>query len=79
MTKVWFKRVGILLLGVALIALGSSFFIFGDRTHVFELFLRLWPIFLVLAGLVRVAGFFFDRDPRSPVGGMLLCRSEAFC
>ena len=72
MTKIWFKRVGILLLGLTLIALGASFLIFGDRTHAFELFLRLWPIFLVLAGLVRLSGFLLDRDPKSPLGGVLL-------
>ena len=33
---------------------------------------RLWPVFLVLAGAVRVAGFLLDREPRSPVGGMLV-------
>lgn len=72
MTKISFKRVGALLLGLALIALGVSFFIFGDRTHAFELFLRLWPLFLVLAGLVRLSGFLLDRDPKSPMGGILL-------
>jgi DUF4097 and DUF4098 domain-containing protein YvlB len=33
---------------------------------------RLWPLFLVLAGLLRVAGFAIERRPRSPLGAMLL-------
>src|SRR5215469_761542 len=33
---------------------------------------RLWPVFLVLGGLFRVAGFAIERRPRSPVGGALL-------
>ena len=34
--------------------------------------MRFWPLFLVLAGTLRVAGYFLDRHPRSPVGGMML-------
>jgi DUF4097 and DUF4098 domain-containing protein YvlB len=34
--------------------------------------MRLWPIFLVFAGVIRVMGFAVERKPRSPVGGMLL-------
>ncbi len=33
---------------------------------------KLWPIFLILAGLVRVFGYLIDRHPRSPVGGMMV-------
>src|SRR5262249_36324552 len=33
---------------------------------------RLWPVFLVLAGLLSVAGFAIERRPRSPLGGALL-------
>jgi LiaF transmembrane domain len=72
MSKVRFKRFGIILLGAALIALGVVFFAFGNRTQALELLIRLWPVFLILAGAVRVAGFVLDREPRSPVGGMLV-------
>lgn len=34
--------------------------------------MRLWPLLLVLAGLVRVGNYLIDRQPRSPVGGLLL-------
>src|SRR5262245_48105083 len=33
---------------------------------------RLWPLFLILAGLFRVAGFAIEHRPRSPLGGALL-------
>ncbi len=72
MSKVSFKRFGIILLGAALIALGVVFFAFGNRAQALESLIRLWPVFLVLAGAVRVAGFLLDREPRSPVGGMLV-------
>src|SRR5262249_57549710 len=32
----------------------------------------LWPVPLILAGLVRVAGYLIDRHPRSPAGGMMI-------
>ena len=72
MSKTRFKRIAIILLGGALIALGVAFFAFGDRSQAFGLLIRLWPVFLVLAGAVRVTGFLLDRQPRSPVGGMLV-------
>jgi len=34
--------------------------------------MRLWPVFLICAGVVRVMGFAVERKPRSPLVGMLL-------
>ncbi|NOT62149.1 MAG: hypothetical protein HOP19_18200, partial [Acidobacteria bacterium] len=34
--------------------------------------MRAWPLLLVLAGLVRVSNYLIDRQPRSPVGGLVL-------
>ncbi len=34
--------------------------------------MRAWPLLLVLAGLVRVGNYLIDRQPRSPVGGLVL-------
>jgi Putative adhesin len=34
--------------------------------------MRVWPLLLVLAGLVRVSNYLIDRQPRSPVGGFIL-------
>jgi DUF4097 and DUF4098 domain-containing protein YvlB len=66
------KRLATLLLGIGLIGLGMLFFLAPERTFVVQLLMRFWPVFLILAGVVRVAGYMIDRHPRSPVGGMML-------
>ncbi len=66
------KRIATLLLGIGLIGLGALFFIAPERAFIAQLLTKLWPVFLVLAGLVRVAGYLIDRHPRSPVGGMMI-------
>ena len=66
------KRIATVLLGIALVSLGVLFFIAPERTVVVQFLLRYWPVFLILAGLVRVGGHLLDRQPRSPMGGMLL-------
>ncbi len=66
------KRIATLLLGIGLIGLGVLFFIAPERTFIVQLFLRYWPLFLILAGLVRIAGYLIDRHPNSPVGGMMM-------
>ena len=66
------KRLATLLLGIGLIGLGVLFFLAPERTFVVQLLMRFWPVFLILAGIVRVAGYLIDRHPRSPVGGMML-------
>ncbi|MEP7271917.1 MAG: DUF4097 family beta strand repeat-containing protein [Acidobacteriota bacterium] len=66
------KRIATFLLGIALVSLGILFFIAPERTFLVQTLLRYWPAFLVLAGLVRVGGHLLDRQPRSPMGGMLL-------
>ena len=66
------KRIATLLLGVALVSLGMLFFVAPERGQLLQVLMLWWPIFLVLAGLVRIAGHLLDRQPRSPTGGMLL-------
>src|SRR5262245_53986449 len=66
------KRLATLLLGIGLIGLGVLFFLAPERAFVVQLLMRSWPVFLILAGIVRVAGYLIDRHPRSPVGGMML-------
>lgn len=66
------KRLATLLLGVGLIGLGVLLFAAPGGTNVTHWLARLWPVFLILGGLVRVAGFLIDRHPRSPVGGMMI-------
>lgn len=66
------KRLAILLLGIGLIGLGVLLFV-APGSHVsLQWLAKLWPIFLILAGLVQVAGHLIDRHPRSPVGGMMI-------
>lgn len=66
------KRIATFLLGIALVSMGVLFFIAPERAFLFQILVRYWPVFLILAGIVRVGGHLLDRQPRSPVGGMLL-------
>ncbi|MBI1762469.1 MAG: DUF4097 family beta strand repeat protein [Acidobacteria bacterium] len=66
------KRVATFLLGVALIGLGVFFFRASEQAYAVQMLKTFWPLFLVLAGLVRLAGYAIDRHPRSPVGSLLL-------
>jgi DUF4097 and DUF4098 domain-containing protein YvlB len=67
-----FKRVATFLFGVALVSLGLLFFIAPERSYLVHGLVRYWPIFLILAGVVRFGGYLLDRQPRSPMGGLLL-------
>jgi hypothetical protein len=67
-----FKRIATFLLGVGLIGLGVLFFVAPERAYLTQLLIQFWPLFLILAGLVRVAGYLIDRHPHSPVGGMMI-------
>jgi DUF4097 and DUF4098 domain-containing protein YvlB len=66
------KRIATLLLGIGLIAIGALFFFAREEAFAVRLLIRLWPVALILAGMVRVAGYLMDRHPRSPVGGMMI-------
>ncbi|HEY6403316.1 MAG TPA: DUF4097 family beta strand repeat-containing protein [Blastocatellia bacterium] len=66
------KRIATLLLGIGLIAVGSLFFVAPEQAFAVRWLMRLWPVALILAGLVRVSGYLIDRHPRSPVGGMMI-------
>lgn len=67
-----FKRLATFLFGVALIGLGFFFFMAPEQAYLVQLLKKFWPLFLVLAGVVRLAGYLIDRHPRSPVGSLLL-------
>ncbi|HEY6329311.1 MAG TPA: hypothetical protein VI756_08235 [Blastocatellia bacterium] len=58
---------GLLILGAGL-ALLAAHSVAGLAMSI----LRFWPLFLILAGFVRIIGFVVGRRPRSPVGGALL-------
>lgn len=66
------KRIATFLLGVALIGLGVFLFTASEHAYLVQLLKKFWPVFLILAGLVRLAGYIIDRHPRSPVGSLLL-------
>ncbi len=66
------KRIATFLFGVALVSLGILFFIAPERAILVQILLQYWPVFLVLAGMVRFGGHLLDRQPRSPMGGLLL-------
>jgi DUF4097 and DUF4098 domain-containing protein YvlB/uncharacterized membrane protein HdeD (DUF308 family) len=71
-SKGMLKRIVTILLGIGLISLGLLFFIEQERLFVVQILTRYWPLFLIIAGLVRVSGYFIDRHPRSPLGGMMI-------
>jgi DUF4097 and DUF4098 domain-containing protein YvlB len=66
------KRFATLLLGIGLIVIGALFFVAPEQAFAVKWLMRLWPVALILAGLVRVAGYMIDRHPRSPAGGMMI-------
>src|SRR5262245_14352504 len=66
------KRIATLLLGIGLIVIGALFFMAPEQAFAVRWLILLWPAALILAGLVRVAGYLIDRHPRSPVGGMMI-------
>ena len=66
------KRIATLLLGIGLIGLGVLLFTAPGGSVVTQWLAKFWPVFLILAGLVRVFGHLIDRHPRSPVGGMMI-------
>jgi hypothetical protein len=52
--------------------LGVLFFVTPERAYVLQVLARFWPLFLILAGVLRISGHLLDRQPRSPVGGLVL-------
>ena len=67
-----FKRLATLLFGIVLITLGVLLFTASGGAVVLKWMTKLWPAFLILAGVVRVFGYLIDRHPLSPVGGMMI-------
>jgi DUF4097 and DUF4098 domain-containing protein YvlB/uncharacterized membrane protein HdeD (DUF308 family) len=63
---------GTLLLGLLLVGVGVLVLLAPAGLGVRGWLMRLWPILLICAGVIRVMGFAVERKPRSPVGGMLL-------
>ncbi len=63
---------GTLMIGLLLLAAGLIFVFLPAGAGITEWLMRLWPLFLICAGVVRVMGFAVERKPRSPIGGLLL-------
>lgn len=66
------KRLATLLLGLGLIGLGVFVFLAPEETFVARALVRYWPVFLLLAGVVRVVSHLLDQRPHSPVGGVMM-------
>jgi len=66
------KHKGSLFIGIILVTIGVMFIIHPNVGQVLGLLFKIWPAFLILAGLLRVAGFAIDRNPKSPLGGAVL-------
>ncbi len=63
---------GTLLLGLLLVAIGVTIYFAPPGSGLTAWLMRLWPVFMICAGIVRVMGYAVERKPRSPMGGMLL-------
>lgn len=63
---------GTLLLGLLLVGVGLAIFFSPPESGLTVWLMRLWPVFMVCAGVVRVMGYAVERKPRSPIGGMIL-------
>jgi DUF4097 and DUF4098 domain-containing protein YvlB len=63
---------GTLVLGLLLVGAGTAIILAPSGSGVAGWLMRLWPVFLICAGVARVMGFAVERKPRSPIGGMLL-------
>ena len=67
------------LLGIGVLLIGAGLVFVGIRSSgaLGGWFARLWPLFLVLAGMIRLIGFAGWRRPASPLAGILLVLSGA--
>jgi uncharacterized membrane protein HdeD (DUF308 family) len=63
---------GTLLLGLLLVGIGLAIFLSPPGSGLTVWLMRLWPVFMIFAGVVRVMGYAVERKPRSPMGGMML-------
>lgn len=61
-----------LALGLVLISAGLLFLLAQSSEAMAAWLVELWPVFLILAGLTRIACFAIERRPRYPADGMLL-------
>jgi DUF4097 and DUF4098 domain-containing protein YvlB len=66
------RSTGLLIPGIAAIVLGIVLLVAHPTVGLAQFALRFWPLFLILAGLVRLAGFALERKPRSGFGGGVL-------
>lgn len=66
------RNKAVLFIGLLLLGAGIVFVFVPAGAGVAGWLMRLWPIFLICAGVVRVMGFVVERKPRSPMGGTLL-------
>jgi hypothetical protein len=61
-----------LALGLVLITAGLLFLLAQSSEGLAVWMMQLWPVFLILAGLTRIACFAIERKPRYPADGMVL-------
>lgn len=62
----------VFLLAALFLIIAAALLFSSSKSPLADWLTRLWPVFLVCAGIVRVMGFAAERKPRSPLGGMLL-------
>ncbi len=57
--------------GLLLIGAGLLFLILQTGEGAAMFFTRLWPVFLICAGAMRIVGFAIERKPRTAIDGMV--------
>jgi len=65
-------------LGLLLIAAGLLFLALQESRALAFWLMRMWPVFLIFAGVARVTCFAIDRRPRSPADGVALIALGGF-
>ena len=66
------SRSFLLTLAMVGLAIAATVAIASTRSGTIEWLMRLWPMFLVCAGVIRVMGFAVERKPATPTDGLLL-------
>lgn len=66
------QRLVTILLGISLVGLGVFVFLAPAETFIVRTLMHYWPLFLLLAGAVRVLSHLLDGRPRSPMGGVMM-------
>lgn len=66
------RSIGLLIPGLLLVGVGVFLLVAHPGAGIALFSFHFWPLFLILAGFARIAGYALGRKPRSPAGGAIL-------